>query len=71
LVSSKKSIYVKNRRGGPTQRTACCSLDLSAHFDNPHGKELTVQAITVQDRDAGIGGISLTDISYPRAGQTM
>ncbi len=28
-----------------------------------------MQAITVRDRDAGIGGLSLTDISYPHAGQ--
>ncbi len=28
-----------------------------------------MQAITVRDRDAGIGGLALTDISYPHAGQ--
>jgi hypothetical protein len=28
-----------------------------------------MQAITVRDRDAGVGGITLTDMPYPRAGQ--
>ncbi len=28
-----------------------------------------MQAITVRDRDAGIGGLSLTDVSYPHAAQ--
>lgn len=26
-----------------------------------------MQAITVRDRDAGVGGVSLTDMPYPRA----
>jgi D-arabinose 1-dehydrogenase-like Zn-dependent alcohol dehydrogenase len=28
-----------------------------------------MQAITVRDRDAGIGGLSLTDMPYPRAAE--
>ncbi|MGH2851875.1 MAG: NADP-dependent oxidoreductase [Solirubrobacteraceae bacterium] len=28
-----------------------------------------MQAITVRDRDAGVGGLSLADVPYPRAGQ--
>jgi NADPH:quinone reductase-like Zn-dependent oxidoreductase len=28
-----------------------------------------MQAITVRDRDAGVGGLSLTDMPYPQAGQ--
>jgi D-arabinose 1-dehydrogenase-like Zn-dependent alcohol dehydrogenase len=28
-----------------------------------------VQAITVRDRDAGVGGLSLTDMPYPHASQ--
>jgi NADPH:quinone reductase-like Zn-dependent oxidoreductase len=28
-----------------------------------------MQAITVQDRDAGVGGLTLTDMPYPHAGQ--
>ena len=28
-----------------------------------------MQAITVRDRDAGVGGLSLTDVPYPHAGQ--
>jgi hypothetical protein len=69
LVPLKKSTCVNTSRGGVTQRTACFGLNLSALFDNPHGTELIVQAITVRDRDAGVDGVSLTDIPYPRAGQ--
>jgi NADPH:quinone reductase-like Zn-dependent oxidoreductase len=28
-----------------------------------------MQAITVRDRDAGVGGLSLTDMPYPRAAE--
>ena len=28
-----------------------------------------MQAVTVRDRDAGVGGLSLTDMPYPRASQ--
>ena len=28
-----------------------------------------MQAITVRDRDAGVGGLSLTDVPYPHAAQ--
>jgi hypothetical protein len=28
-----------------------------------------MQAITVKDRDAGVGGLSLTDVPYPHAAQ--
>ncbi len=32
-------------------------------------KDSAMQAITVRDRDAGIGGLSLTDMPYPRAAE--
>ena len=35
----------------------------------PRGRGLGVKAITVRDRAAGVGGLSLTDMPYPRAAE--
>jgi NADPH:quinone reductase-like Zn-dependent oxidoreductase len=43
--------------------------DASALFDDPLQKAAAMQAITAGNRDAGVGGLSLTDVPYPRAGQ--
>lgn len=40
-----------------------------AHVDHPPEGGPAMQAITVQDRDAGVGGLSLTDVPYPHAAQ--
>jgi NADPH:quinone reductase-like Zn-dependent oxidoreductase len=44
-------------------------FDLSAHFDRPLWKGAVMQAITVRDRDAGVAGVSLSDMPYPTASQ--
>lgn len=35
----------------------------------PYKKAAVMQAITASNRDAGVGGLSLSDVPYPRAGQ--
>jgi NADPH:quinone reductase-like Zn-dependent oxidoreductase len=44
-------------------------LDASERVDNPPQKGDVMQAITVRDRAAGVGGLSLTDMPYPHAAQ--
>jgi NADPH:quinone reductase-like Zn-dependent oxidoreductase len=39
----------------------------SVDFDDRSHREAVMRAITVQDRDAGVGGLSLTDVPYPHA----
>jgi NADPH:quinone reductase-like Zn-dependent oxidoreductase len=43
-----------------------CALE----FESSHRREiLAMQAITVRDRTAGVGGLSLTEMPYPRAAE--
>jgi NADPH:quinone reductase-like Zn-dependent oxidoreductase len=44
-------------------------LDASDRVDNPPQKGDVMQAITVRDRGAGVGGLSLKDMPYPHAAQ--
>src|SRR3974390_2059036 len=53
---------------GIAQRSSF-GLDLpSTHRPSARGGSC-VQAITARDRDAGVGGLSLTDVPYPHAAQ--
>src|ERR1039458_540445 len=41
----------------------------STHRQIPSEKGAAMQAITVRDHDAGVSGLSLTDVPYPHAAQ--
>ncbi len=43
--------------------------DYRAHIDVPQERGAAMQAITVRDRTAGVGGLSLMDVPYPHAAQ--
>ncbi len=59
-------------RGAPIEASHAglsFGLDVQGRFDHPLQKGAAMQAITVRDREAGVGGLSLTDIPYPHAAQ--
>ena len=57
----------EQHRLGALRRGRLCATRLRG--TQPTNKDSAMRAITVRDRDAGIGGLSLTDIPYPRAAE--
>ena len=56
--------FIRNDTTGPNS-----ALTWRHTVTVPLQKEAVVQAITVRDRDAGVGGLSLTDMPYPHPAQ--
>lgn len=69
MASASASFHQSCHTPGSIFKGLSFGLDLSAHFDNPPTEWSCHASHHVRDRDAGVGGLSLTDMPYPHAGQ--